>query len=546
MITSVLLPFEASDPKDIVFSVLQIAKDTSTFDDYDQNKQSLLLALIGLMFHGALLFLITGLFWHAKALETSISRVVRVPSFPLLQNILLERLEELRSGVLGSLKLFRRIDVIALNLFAHYLQKLEESMSILPASTRISLESSMSGLIPDSFLSSILWWLLWLSLFAVGIVWNAWKVWNYLNRILPKQTLPCRRPKFHDRRIEPDYSKSLLDVWSGFIEYCIETSKSLDVICRRWSPTVEQRRNIPSWILPLKEQATSPKASQTRTENGMFACIPGRSRIYNASGRSSPSFKLGKKNTPQRTQPALPGTSRPGEYSRVQRFDIPRPPSFGERLLQIMRGAPQAIDTREEAESQFDGILHVEGIRIGTIDEVTLITNGILNHEILDILGFQENLVSTDAKFEQVWRTLVAARGPDGSEPLGWYSRACRACIEWYIKDPDDFVKRSTRRTSSGRLTRRVEFMERVQQVARNRKCFRSYVMEREGRHVGLAPPNAEAGDLICIFFGCSVPVVLRRKGENFTFVGECYVDGVMNGEAVLTGMKQREWFKIH
>jgi len=46
-------------------------------------------------------------------------------------------------------------------------------------------------------------------------------------------------------------------------------------------------------------------------------------------------------------------------------------------------------------------------------------------------------------------------------------------------------------------------------------------------------PEGAETGDLICILYGGEVPYVLRpqRNGYNVV-VGECYVDGIMYGEA--------------
>ena len=49
----------------------------------------------------------------------------------------------------------------------------------------------------------------------------------------------------------------------------------------------------------------------------------------------------------------------------------------------------------------------------------------------------------------------------------------------------------------------------------------------------GLAPQNAEVGDEVFILPGCSVPVVLRRDGEIWTFIGETFVAGIMDGEAV-------------
>jgi hypothetical protein len=38
---------------------------------------------------------------------------------------------------------------------------------------------------------------------------------------------------------------------------------------------------------------------------------------------------------------------------------------------------------------------------------------------------------------------------------------------------------------------------------------------------VGLVPRWAEPGDLICILFGCKVPVVLRRREDYYQYIGE-------------------------
>lgn len=66
-----------------------------------------------------------------------------------------------------------------------------------------------------------------------------------------------------------------------------------------------------------------------------------------------------------------------------------------------------------------------------------------------------------------------------------------------------------------------------------------------DGGRVGLAPSSARLGDLVAILLGCSVPVLLR-KAENqdeWVFVGECYLDGVMHGE-VLGESKDEGWTK--
>ncbi|KAF4633396.1 hypothetical protein G7Y89_g4717 [Cudoniella acicularis] len=51
---------------------------------------------------------------------------------------------------------------------------------------------------------------------------------------------------------------------------------------------------------------------------------------------------------------------------------------------------------------------------------------------------------------------------------------------------------------------------------------------------LGLAPEMVKVGDALAIICGCNFPVVLRRCGacgEAWKVVGECYVDGVMDGE---------------
>jgi hypothetical protein len=69
-----------------------------------------------------------------------------------------------------------------------------------------------------------------------------------------------------------------------------------------------------------------------------------------------------------------------------------------------------------------------------------------------------------------------------------------------------------------------------------------------------LAPFQARVGDVICVLFGCDMPVVLRRpkkrtEENRYVFVGECYMHGIMNGEAVegsSAGKYNVTEFRIH
>jgi hypothetical protein len=91
-----------------------------------------------------------------------------------------------------------------------------------------------------------------------------------------------------------------------------------------------------------------------------------------------------------------------------------------------------------------------------------------------------------------------------------------------------------------------VTFLKRVQQVVWNRKFLRSSGKEHEDddkQLFGLAPTHAQEGDFICILFGCSVPVILRKRSppesdeSYYWFIGEAYVHGMMDGEALAKEM---------
>ncbi|KAF2722920.1 hypothetical protein K431DRAFT_283428 [Polychaeton citri CBS 116435] len=66
--------------------------------------------------------------------------------------------------------------------------------------------------------------------------------------------------------------------------------------------------------------------------------------------------------------------------------------------------------------------------------------------------------------------------------------------------------------------------------ASKNRKFARTL----SGYYV-LGPQVMEAGDVICVLFGGKLPFCLRPCGSRYLLVGECYVHGLMNGEAMGT-----------
>jgi hypothetical protein len=69
--------------------------------------------------------------------------------------------------------------------------------------------------------------------------------------------------------------------------------------------------------------------------------------------------------------------------------------------------------------------------------------------------------------------------------------------------------------------------------------------------YAGLVPGDAEKGDEICVFDGGAVPFILRKsqlkKGvRRYTLIGECYIHGIMYGEALkFEDIKEKEFCLI-
>jgi hypothetical protein len=77
---------------------------------------------------------------------------------------------------------------------------------------------------------------------------------------------------------------------------------------------------------------------------------------------------------------------------------------------------------------------------------------------------------------------------------------------------------------------------EEIQQF--HAACLPSYGRRlgiTERGHFCLIPRYALRGDMVCIPFGSKVPFVFRKvEGtEYYLNIGECYVHGAMNGEAL-------------
>lgn len=79
-----------------------------------------------------------------------------------------------------------------------------------------------------------------------------------------------------------------------------------------------------------------------------------------------------------------------------------------------------------------------------------------------------------------------------------------------------------------------IQQSEKTSQAALNR-----WFGQTKEKRLGWMPLFAQPGDLICVFDGAQVPSVLRPSHDGqYKFIGDCYVDGLMEGEVdVMDGL---------
>jgi hypothetical protein len=315
---------------------------------------------------------------------------------------------------------------------------------------------------------------------------------NPLDRIYSVLAIAKDGPPFeeditqHNGPLGIDYDKTVLELYQDFVVQAIHRSQSLDIICRYWASSSEQ---LPTWVRPL--QSTQPIADIDVSE-----------RIY-------PDSLVG-----------LPDHN----YYHASRGTVAH-----------VRSSPPSNSITS---------LFTHGVCIDTISKLGgRAPEGIILYEWLQ-LG---NCVTTEETkaTEEFWRTLVADRGPNGSNTPSWYTRAFLYCLHHLTPTGDINTNRLIHECEAQKSPLVVDFLRRVQRVIWNRK----FLVSKNNKWIGLAPMAAKVDDLICILDGCSVPVVLRpclRTGTDrpevfYQLVGECYVHGMMDGEAKETGSEYVE-----
>jgi hypothetical protein len=152
-----------------------------------------------------------------------------------------------------------------------------------------------------------------------------------------------------------------------------------------------------------------------------------------------------------------------------------------------------------------DPSMYVEGFIVDKVLSIEQIaSNGNLPYQWLTAGGWKDTSQNPP---EELWRTLVADRGPLGRNPPTYFPRACREAMKFKANTKSKTGNIDCKKLiNEGRCTIVAEFLRRTQAVIWNRLLMRT----EDGR-LGLVRHDVRPGYRICILYGCSVPVILQE-----------------------------------
>ncbi|KAK8026440.1 hypothetical protein PG991_003496 [Apiospora marii] len=283
--------------------------------------------------------------------------------------------------------------------------------------------------------------------------------------------------------LEPDYEKPLMDVYRDATRYLMVTHGSLRVLCHVDNGQTKTP-NWPSWVPDWRQAKTSSEIWDAEGLEGLAA-----------DGHGSVSFGAAS----HENRLSLRGRN----VDRIRTYSV-KLESYGIGHVTYMqeRDFVQAAwkMTRRNAQEQ----------------------------------GEEEPRKPTDMLVTFV-KTLTAGvvrgRADDATQADATPKASMADALSWLSKHFDDEDLTTNDQPAWAKKGDAGRFHEAFVRVCTDRR----FCVTNEGR-IGIGPEGMAEGDRVVVFFGSRVPFLVREVGPRYRLVGECYVAGLMEGQAMTDG----------
>jgi hypothetical protein len=314
-----------------------------------------------------------------------------------------------------------------------------------------------------------------------------------------------------NKLLQPDYTKSVSEVFSNATHHLVAQHTSLDPICGQ--QIQGRREDLPSWVPDYTLNRDLAAAPLVR--------IDGRESIYAATG-----------------------------YDYHSRFLIPE-----------IYTLPESWDTLHVTGLYVDSVTHASAPpsddSFGAIHDqwysTLLAASGSIQDFTEDIRQRLADISLIVRKYSEYFSLNDANSNlPSVTEPvpliteesvLGAYIQTL-LCGRIFTSEriTEEHIKAlmSFQSPENPSPATNQEFVTKICNAFEAGMRRRKLAVTKDG-YIGAVPQETEPEDLICVLFGCSVPIVLRKAVSDkatiaetsYKFIGEAYLHGFMDAEAI-------------
>ena len=305
----------------------------------------------------------------------------------------------------------------------------------------------------------------------------------------------------HLAGFQPNYSKTVVEVYTDFTRAVIEATGNLDILSavNTFQYDRQRRQGMPSWVPELDQHFNLRRSLSFLGLKG-YRTTHGIPKNIEVSGSPNQLLVRGAVidsiHISEADKPVLQ-VRRRNEHAARQLFYK----SSGDGLSHLWHDVQQQQYKYRLPNNQDLLEAFILTLTCGRDDQRTRTTK----HSIHDIL-------SLAADFAAYWRTIE----PDfGSLPS-------RCTFYSSFQELEELSSKGSA----------MEFGRRIMWTCDARR----FLFTSEGR-MGLFPRQTVGGDGVIVLFGSNVPWVVRRTAEGgeecYRLIGECYIQGRMDGSVV-------------
>ncbi len=313
--------------------------------------------------------------------------------------------------------------------------------------------------------------------------------------------------------LEPDYTKSVAQVYANAARHIIHVDKSLDVLCGH--QLRGRLEGLPSW---------APDFRHFGLETASLLLASGENIMYRASRSEKCDFPENTTTIPKAWETLNPTGICLATISRMSHALLTGPGRRHQRFGSAEKlWATALIKSQEWTPKELDAI------------------------KMVSSLVSQYNEFYHDADRATFWarkpdvlqqtRSLTARAYDPSCGAVDLHSKylltlLCgRTALDTRCSESELEVHMTRACIEDGAG---IEAMRKLGEALEAGVQHRRLIVTTENE-IGAAPEEAENGDLVCVLVGCSVPVVLRKLPgtDEYEFIGECYFHGFMDGEAI-------------